>query len=302
MDAIAAWEGWSDSLAGEACESTHRQYTDAVWRFLGRARLARSPIDAISRNHVTAYFGRYVPTGAAKAHTHAALLSFFRWCDFEGLLFEHVNPMNGITVKYEPPPDPLSLTQDELGRLVTEVERWRGRRTALCVLLGYVLALRRMELAGLRWADVVTSTEGPVVRLTTTKGGRVRDIPLPDEAIAVLAEIRTLPMRFARKGRREGGYIVGVSPGQISGWVDQAAKRAGIPEPKTHSHILRATGATDMMRDGTPPEVVRRILGHAKLVTTQRYFAVLDSDKREAMDRAGARASLALAAISAGGA
>ena len=141
--------------------------------------------------------------------------------------------------------------------------RRRGERAALCVLLGYLLGLRRKELAGLRWDQVVDTEDGPVAMLRTTKGDRPRSVPLSPDAVAVLERIRALPYRYKRRIR--DGFVAGVGMGAISDWVHLAGMEAGIPPSKSHTHILRASAATHMLRSGTNVAVVQKLLGHAKL-------------------------------------
>jgi hypothetical protein len=54
-------------------------------------------------------------------------------------------------------------------------------------------------------------------------------------------------------------------------------------------HGLRATFATRLLRAKERIELVRDLLGHADIRTTERYAVVLENDKREAMERAAKR-------------
>jgi integrase len=285
LDALAAWEGWRGALRGEVSEETWRQYAAAALRFLALSGLARTPIEAISRTHVLTFYGEHARRGHARAGTHAALSSFFGWCDFEHLLVE--SPMRGVKVRRPDAEDPESLTPDELSALVTHADTLIGRRAALAALLGYSMGLRRKEVCGLRWDDIRESTERWEAHLTETKGNRPRAVPLSPEALAVLAALRTLPERYLRRTRE--GYVVGVGVNTYSDWMHRAALAAGIPQRKARSHVLRASFATDAMREGADIHVVQRLLGHKKLETTARYLAVLDKDKSDVVDAVGAR-------------
>lgn len=67
--------------------------------------------------------------------------------------------------------------------------------------------------------------------------------------------------------------------------VGRLAARSGVDfEP----HWLRHTYATDLLRRGTPVEVVRELLGHASVATTIDTYAHLDvEDARRALVDAG---------------
>lgn len=291
MDALAAWEGWRAAIRGELADDTWRQYTAAGLRFLALSGLARAPVDAIGRTHVLTFYGEHVRRGAARAGMHAALCSFFRWAELDGLLVD--NPMRHVTQRRpRTPDDPMSLTTDELHALVGAAESLMGRRKALCILLGYLLGTRRKEVCGLRWADIIESGSGPVIRLHDTKGGHVRDVPLAPEAVAVIEAIRALPAASVRRALRD--RIVGIERATYSDWVHRAAIAAGIAPEKAHSHILRASFASHALEDGADVRTVQKLLGHAKLTTTQRYLSVREPAKREVTALIGARAAALL--------
>jgi integrase/recombinase XerD len=67
--------------------------------------------------------------------------------------------------------------------------------------------------------------------------------------------------------------------------VGRLVARSGVDlEP----HWLRHTYATDLLRRGTPVEVVRELLGHASVTTTIDTYAHLDvEDARRALQDAG---------------
>jgi integrase/recombinase XerC len=292
MDALSAWDGWRGALRGEVADDTWRQYAPAVLRFLALSGLARTPVEAISRTHILTFFGEhYARGGWARVQCHAALTHFFRWAELERILVE--NPMAHVKVKRPHEDDePDSLTPDELGALVVAVERLRGRRASLAVLLSYCMATRRKEICGLRWEDIYDDADGSVAELRETKGGTPRKVALSGTALAILDELRRLPCRYQRLARE--GYVVGVGRETFSEWVDKAGKLAGLPERKTHSHILRASFATDALEDGADVRTVQKVLGHAKLTTTMRYLRVTAKAKRAAAEMIGERAAILL--------
>ena len=103
------------------------------------------------------------------------------------------------------------------------------------------------------------------------KGGKVRVLPLPASlAMAILA-------------RGESFAFPGAVDGHLS------ARRVGelaqtlLPEPWT-LHTLRHRFATDKHGVDRDIEVVRRLLGHASVSTTQRYVQTDDDDLRRTME------------------
>lgn len=279
VKALDAWDAWAGALRGEVSPNTWTQYTTRVLRFLALTRLANQPVQSITRTDILTFFGDHCPRGHAKVMHVAGLRRFTHWAVLEGLIDRDQDPMLEVTAKAPRPRDPLSLTDDELRRLVASLDRLRGRHAALSVLLGYLMALRRMELAGLRWTDILDADGGLAAVLTDTKGGHPRRVPVSPAALAVLNELRAIGRpRYRRAARAD--FIVGVKRGTISDWVHMAALHAGIPIQKAHSHILRTSAATHMLRGGANVVVVQKLLGHAKLTTTYRYLEATDVEKR----------------------
>lgn len=62
--------------------------------------------------------------------------------------------------------------------------------------------------------------------------------------------------------------------------VKQAAKRAGI-KARIFPHALRSSCATHLLDNGIPLPHIQRLLGHARIETTQRYIGVT---KRNILD------------------
>ena len=70
----------------------------------------------------------------------------------------------------------------------------------------------------------------------------------------------------------EGGPM---SPQYVRAMIGRLARRAGI-EKRVHPHGLRHTRAAELMRDGTPANVIQAALGHSSLATTDRYLRHLE--------------------------
>jgi integrase len=94
-----------------------------------------------------------------------------------------------------------------------------------------------------------------------TKSGRVRRVPVPDPALR--AEIRGHVGRLVP-------YAEG-SPGSFNRTVKRRSGVAGF-----HVHQLRHTFACWYLERGGQLAALQAILGHASILTTMRYAALLD--------------------------
>lgn len=114
-----------------------------------------------------------------------------------------------------------------------------------------------------------------VVHLKRAKGDKPYVVPLSNEAAGVCRELlaMTLPGAWT---------VVGVKPRTFWLWVRQAGEVAGI---HVTPHMLRHSFATHLLNQGVNVRVVQELLNHASLEMTQRYTAVTDPDKAEAVAR-----------------
>lgn len=73
--------------------------------------------------------------------------------------------------------------------------------------------------------------------------------------------------------------------------VKQASERAGVVRPGPSGdrpawcHLFRHGHAVHLMREGVPGKIVQEQLGHASILTTQKYLRFTAADKREFIGR-----------------
>jgi integrase len=163
-------------------------------------------------------------------------------------------------------------------RICQQVERlWRWREFAELLRVAAYTGLRRGELVALRWRDVRWSEHVLVVERAlsgdtegTTKGGRVRYVPLGDQALAALDRLSRHP-NLVRADDYVFGNVTGdrLDPSALRRRFVAARDAAGLPPLRFHD--LRHTAGTLLTRV-LDPVTVRDVLGHADLKTTQRYL------------------------------
>ena len=182
------------------------------------------------------------------------------------------------------------------------------RLQALYVLAVY-LGLRRAEVLGLRWADVdleqerlqVTQTlqrvDGQLQLLPPKTRHSRRTIPLPPPCVEALRQHR------ARQDREklalgpdwtDSGLVftttIGtpIEPDNLRRSWDKVRGVTGDPPARLHD--LRHTCVSLLLDEGTPPHVVREIVGHSAIDVTMTIYAHASLDeKRTAMRRLGER-------------
>jgi site-specific recombinase XerD len=186
---------------------------------------------------------------------------------------------------------PRRVSQESLQKLMQAASTSYGhyhRRlwTTLLVVL-YATGLRRGELDRLDLADW-NSAEG-ILKIDGQKTGVERAIPVSEsvwrcieaylpwrhnvlEKTGALNERSLFVNRF---GRRICGQRISVA-------LHKLARRAGVPLVTLHQ--FRHTCASDLIESGVKLPFVQKVLGHATVVTTMRYLAISDPERRRAIE------------------
>jgi integrase/recombinase XerD len=286
-DPLEVWRQWRIWLrvVNSGSAATVRGYTGNVLRFL--AETGAKPWDEYTEQDCAEFLDLFAPKGRARHEYAKALRSIFRYCTTHMIVA--IDPMEHIRLKKPRRVPPVTLTEDELVRILVAAVFTLGERVAWAILLIYLLGIRRMEAAGLKWEHILDGEFGPIIEIHETKGADQRD-PLPLEPVALecLARLQELPA--PPQAMRGPEYILRVKAPTISGWVHAAGTAAGLHPKKVGSHRLRASLATGLRRKGVDVKVVQKILGHLNLESTNRYFADADEEEvRLALARAGKR-------------
>lgn len=193
---------------------------------------AALPLTSVASGHFAAWRDAKVKAGRAPSTISNAMnvvSAVFRLAKSEWGL-DIANPLVGVR---RPPPNPARtarLTAEDEARLLAACAAgpdW----LAPIVRIALATAMRQGEIRGVRWEEV--DLAGKTIRLSRTKNGRARDVPLLPEAEAALcaagqpatAERRGLV--FARAGRP-------LSQQSVSRAFGQAAGIAGLPDLTFH--------------------------------------------------------------------
>lgn len=195
----------------------------------------------------------WAPASHAKAVQ--AIRAFYMWAHLTGRT--DTNPaagLRGARVPHGvPDPCPEAVYQAALERASGEAY-WRLRLAA-------DTGLRRAELAAVHSRDVRDLPGGPVLHVVG-KGGRTRNVPLPDD----VAQWLLMNHGYVFPGRSR----TTMSPGAVGRWY---TLHLGV-----HPHSLRHRYATRAYHATHDIDAVRVLLGHSSVATTQVYVEVADDD------------------------
>jgi site-specific recombinase XerD len=157
-------------------------------------------------------------------------------------------------------------------------------RDGLIVLLLATVGPRVSELVRANVEDFYTN-DGVRYWRIFGKGGRTRDVPLPDDVARVLeaylergrAAVEDKALLLSWRGRR-------LARGDVQAVIDRVQARVEADRRRSVTpHGLRHTTATHLLADAVDMDAVRRVLGHSDLSTLGRYRDELPGELEVAM-------------------
>ncbi len=185
----------------------------------------------------------------------AALSSLFTWAVEREYVTE--NPCLKVKKLKEPPAREIVLTLEEIQKLLNTPTTSRMK---LLFLISLTTGMRMGEVLNIERQDI--RDDGSIL-VRYTKTGRSRIIPVPE---VVYHEIKKF-LAF----HNEPTLFPHRSAGNVKWNWKRWKERAGI-RPEIRFHDVRATYATIMAGIVGDPQIVRQLLGHASIQTTERYL------------------------------
>lgn len=241
-DAARRWlSSYVPTVRRERDQRLARQrVNDYLTKFLGHLLLGR-----ITGEDVRAYrlwLEKRSLSPQSVKHILSDLRCMLNWCEDSGLVDRSPFPRRVLPKIQERAPD--RLAEDEVVAV-----------TSLDAPYGFLCRL--LVATGLRWGELTRATTADIqagcLVVHQTKSGKVRRVPLPPN---VQVELRT----------RIGKLSVLTC---ADGFARQVRQRTGIQ--RFHAHQLRHTFACRWLEAGGSLAALQEILGHASIVTTQRY-------------------------------
>ena len=245
------------------------------------------PLESAATSDVLAYLTRlngsraYAPRSIRRKIS--ALRTFYKHLKFDGRRSD--NPATDVPSPKIGRPLPKALSERDVTTLLatkvaglSEAQRLRDRAILECL---YSSGVRRSELLGLAIADV--DLDGRTMRVVGGKGNKDRVVPLTEVAAdAMRAYLGVRPRAtsdaffIGRGGRRLSESALY----KIVRTYIQIAGLKGLASP----HTMRHSMATHLYEHGADLLVIKEILGHESLATTQVYTKVAKSRMLEQFD------------------
>lgn len=261
--------------------NTQRAYRANLSR--ARQMFAIDRLSDLSIGHLVAFRAAVVSSELASSSQVQMIFSlrgFLTWADqVVGLPFPlsaaraTLRAAKAVTVS-----PPAILTIAEAMTALELATRSNGMRAMVMVLLG--AGLRVSELCAIECQDVVVDVERGSCLRVRGKGKRDRLVPLHEPVVAEIQRYlgctgRELQARgrlfLAHDRAANERSALGISARSARRRVGRLLRRAGISKA-VRVHGFRHTFSVEVVRAGGSPFHLQKLLGHASVVTTQKYL------------------------------
>lgn len=217
-----------------------------------------------------------------RARKISALKHFYSYLHNKAMILDN-NPMENLELPSKKKSLPKYLSLEDAQKLLMSIETKHTERDYCIMTLFLNCGMRLSELCGLDINDI--DLENRTIRLLG-KGNKERIVALNDACISAIKSY--LPYRnttgtncdalfFSAKKNR-------LSKRRVQEIVENCLKSAGLSNQGLSTHKLRHTAATLMYRNGVDTLVLKEILGHSSLATTEIYTHLSNENIHRAIE------------------
>ncbi len=227
--------------------------------------------------------------GKARARKAVSLRRFFKYLTQNKAWFD-VSPAQNLELPSPSKALPKHLTIEqatELLKTCSDFKDWADYRDFCMITFFLNCGMRLSELVGINCKDYVSTTiENKRVAYIkiTGKGNKERIVYLNSACVSaymnyiqIRPESRDNALFVSNKGKR-------ISNRRVEQIIEEKLKLSGLDGMGFSVHKLRHTAATLMYQNGVDVRVLKEVLGHENLDTTQIYTHVANEQIRNAID------------------
>lgn len=236
----------------------------------------------------------------ARYRKAVTLRQFYKFLTKNKNLFS-VSPMANLELPSPKPALPKYLTLEQALELLTNINSPDQKRDYCIIVFFLNCGMRLSELVGINLNDIKATHDGNGNEVYTLKvlgkGSKERLIYLNDACVNAykdyISEDETDPEIRKSSGMRDNSAKTDalflsrrgtrISNRRVQQIVEEALKNCGLDNRGLSVHKLRHTAATLMYQNGVDVRVLKDVLGHENLNTTQIYTHVSDSQMENAM-------------------
>lgn len=255
------------------------------------------PLQKLKTFHIQEFYKDMQKKGySAKTiiQIHRILNQALTQADAIGLIFK--NPATAVLLPKPEKFEATTLDQTQVMYMLKTLKK-NDSELYIPVLLAVMLGLRRGEVLGLRWQDVVFEQKQILIRNNRTYDGKniVNTTPKSETSRRILSMTSFLETELkwhkekqeelkARLGNQYSGFDFVCTrengtlfhPGTLSKIFAKEIYKMDLP--KLRFHDLRHTNATIMLKNNVPAKVASERLGHSTVAITLDLYSHVTND------------------------
>ncbi|MFC2031978.1 tyrosine-type recombinase/integrase [Chloroflexota bacterium] len=207
-----------------------------------------------------------------------AIKAFWSWLLKDGIIEE--NPLAKFPLPKVPQNLIQTITVPDMKKLFEKIDRYSsaGERLYCMLMLLIDTGVRVGELVNIRMSDV-DFAQG-LITITMGKGQKQRQVPF--YSITRKAILKYIDGARTKLSSAESDYVFvdqygdHVSISSVQQAIRRLAKKAGLA--KCHPHLLRHTFASMYIADNGPTFILKELMGHQSILTTEKYIHLKTQD------------------------
>lgn len=222
---------------------------------------------------------------AARARKVSSIRAFFKYLCVQRKLLDE-NPMQELETPKQKRAQPKYLTLEESLRLLESVDGKYKERDFCILTLFLNCGLRLSELVSINYTDIKDNN----TLVVKGKGNKERTVYLNDACVAAIQNYMAVrPVDKVRQKDKPALFLSSrfqrISPKTVQHMVYDYLEKCGLGDRGLSVHKLRHTAATLMYQHGKVDVLVlKEILGHENLGTTEIYTHLVDEQLKKASD------------------
>lgn len=221
---------------------------------------------------------------ASRARKVSSIRAFFKYLSVQQKLLD-TNPMEELETPKKKRANPKYLTLEESLKLLSVVDGKYKERDYCILVLFLNCGMRLSELVSINYKDIRDNNTITI----TGKGNKERVVYLNQaclDAIKNYMAVRPVESVKDKDALFLSSRLQRISPKTVQHIVYENLEKAGLDGRGLSTHKLRHTAATLMYQYGDVDVLVLKdILGHENLSTTEIYTHIVDEQLKNAADK-----------------
>ncbi|MCK2000634.1 tyrosine-type recombinase/integrase [[Brevibacterium] frigoritolerans] len=269
-------------------ENTMNQYTREIGKFIEFLHDNKvENVEDIKGFHIEMFNAKLIRDGnkaVTRSRKNSIVSNFFDY----GVKHEIIDKNPASVIKIKMTDDDRKkkdvLTDKEKEKILKKIDSksiYKTKNRCLVNMFIYC-AIRVSELCGLKWEDIDFKNKTISIR---GKGRKNRRVPLFKEVEGELKKLKqeqepkSVFVFTVKKTDKQ------MQPRAVHDLIKKYTKAANIKK-NIGPHRLRATAATDYLREGVNLRYIQMLLGHASLATTMLYMNPDEQEMNQALQNA----------------